>query len=47
MSNHGLGASLFWMVGTNNQFMIEYRNDLSVKSGAGTDTFGARWAYFF
>lgn len=47
MSNHGLGASLFWMVGTNNQLMIEYRNDFSVKSGAGTDLFGARWAYFF
>jgi alcohol dehydrogenase class IV len=47
LSNHGLGVSLFWMVGSNNQLMIEYRNDFSVKSGAGTDTFGARWAYFF
>lgn len=47
MSNHGLGASLFWMIGSNNQLMIEYRNDFSVKSGAGTDLFGARWAYFF
>lgn len=47
MSNHGLGVSLFWMVGSNNQLMIEYRNDFSVKSGPGTDTFGARWAYFF
>jgi hypothetical protein len=47
VSNHGLGISLFWMVGDNNQLMIEYRNDFSVKSGPGTDTFGARWAYFF
>jgi hypothetical protein len=47
LSNHGLGASLFWMIGSSNQLMIEYRNDFSVKSGAGTDTFGARWAYFF
>lgn len=46
-SNHGLGLSMFWMVGSNNQLMIEYRNDFSVKSGAGTDTFGARWCYFF
>lgn len=47
LSNHGLGVSLFWLVGSNNQLMIEYRNDFSVKNGAGTDTFGARWAYFF
>jgi hypothetical protein len=47
LNNHGLGVSLFWMVGSNNQLMIEYRNDFSVKSGPGADTFGARWAYFF
>jgi len=47
LDNHGLGVSLFWMVGSNNQLMIEYRNDFSVKNGPGTDTFGARWAYFF
>lgn len=47
LDNHGLGVSFFWMVGSNNQLMIEYRNDFSVKNGAATDTFGARWAYFF
>lgn len=46
-NNHGLGLSLFWLVGTNNQLMIEYRDDFSVKNGPGTNTFGARWAYFF
>lgn len=46
-SNHGLGTSLFWAVGTNNQLMIEYRNDFSVKNGPATDTFGTRWVYFF
>lgn len=45
--NHGLGLSMFWMVGSNNQLMIEYRDDFAVKNGAGTNTFGARWAYFF
>lgn len=47
MDNHGLGVSLFWMVGSNNQLMIEYRDDFAVKNGPGTNTFGARWAYFF
>lgn len=45
--NHGLGVSLFWMIGSNNQLMIEYRDDFAVKNGLGTNTFGARWAYFF
>ncbi len=47
MSNHGLGLTLFFMVGTNNQLLFSYRDDFSVKSGAGANTFGARWAYFF
>jgi hypothetical protein len=47
IDNHGLGLSLFWMVGSNNQLMIEYRDDFAVKNGLGTNTFGARWAYFF
>ncbi|MEA5112832.1 MAG: transporter [Geobacteraceae bacterium] len=47
MSNHGLGLSLFWMVGSNNQLIFSYRDDFSVKSGAGTNTVGMRWAYFF
>jgi hypothetical protein len=47
VDNHGLGVSLFWMIGANNQLMIEYRNDFAVKNGAAADTFGARWAYFF
>lgn len=47
VDNHGLGISLFWMVGSNNQLMIEYRDDFAVKNGLGTNTFGARWAYFF
>ncbi len=45
--NHGLGLSMFWMIGSNNQLMVEYRDDFSVKNGPGTNTFGARWAYFF
>ncbi|UFS70780.1 transporter [Geomonas sp. RF6] len=45
--NHGLGLSFFWGVGDHNQLMIEYRDDFSVKSGPGTNTFTARWAYFF
>jgi hypothetical protein len=47
VDSHGLGVSLFWMIGSNNQLMIEYRNDFLVKNGPATDTFGARWAYFF
>lgn len=46
-SNHNIGASLFWNVGTNNQLMIEYLNNFSVKNGPSYDTFGARWVYFF
>lgn len=47
VDSHGLGVALFWMVGSNNQLMIEYRDDFAVKNGLGTNTFGARWAYFF
>jgi len=47
VDNHGLGLSMFWMIGSNNQLMIEYRDDFAVKNGLGTNTFGARWAYFF
>lgn len=46
-SNHGLGATLFFLIGSNNQLLFSYRDDFSVKSGAGTNTFGVRWAYFF
>jgi len=45
--SHGLGLSLFWLINSNNQLMIEYRDDFAVKNGLGTNTFGARWAYFF
>jgi hypothetical protein len=45
--NHGLGISLFYMIGTNNQIMLSYRDDFSVKSGAGDNTFAVRWAYVF
>lgn|GEM_PF-368895 len=47
IDSHGLGLSLFWMIGSNNQLMIEYRDDFAIKNGPGTNTFGARWAYFF
>ncbi len=47
MSNHGLGISLFWGIGSNNQLMIEYRDDFSVRSGPGTNKLALRWAYFF
>lgn len=46
-SNHGLGISFFWGIGDHNQLMLQYRDDFSVKSGPGTNTFGVRWAYFF
>jgi len=46
-SNHGLGLSLFWGIGSNNQLMVEYRDDFSVRSGAGTNQLTLRWAYFF
>lgn len=45
--SHGLGLSLFWLINSNNQLMFEYRDDFAVKNGLGTNTFGARWAYFF
>jgi len=45
--NHGIGLSFFWGIGDHNQLMLEYRDDFSVKSGPGTNTFSARWAYFF
>lgn len=47
VNSHGLGLSLFWLIGSNNQLMVEYRDDFSVRNGPGTNTFGARWAYFF
>lgn len=46
-SNHGLGLSLFWGIGSNNQLMVEYRDDFSVRSGPGTNQLTLRWAYFF
>ncbi len=46
-SNHGLGVTMFFLIGSNNQLLLSYRDDFSVKSGAGTNTFGVRWAYFF
>jgi len=46
-NNHGLGLSLFWLINSNHQLMVEYRDDFSVKNGPGTNTFGVRWAYFF
>jgi len=46
-SNHGLGVTLFWLIGSNNQLLVSYRDDFSVRSGAGTNTVGVRWAYFF
>ena len=46
-SNHGIGISFFWGIGDHNQLMLQYRDDFSVKSGPGTNTFGVRWAYFF
>ena len=46
-SNHGLGVTMFFMIGSNNQLLLSYRDDFSVKSGPGTNTFGVRWAYFF
>ncbi len=46
-SNHGIGISFFWGIGDHNQLLLQYRDDFSVKSGPGTNTFGVRWAYFF
>lgn len=47
IDSHGLGLSLFWLINDHNQLMVEYRDDFAVKNGLGTNTFGARWAYFF
>jgi len=47
VDNHALGVSLFWMIGNNNQLMVEYRDDFAIKNGFVTNTLGARWAYFF
>ena len=47
LSNHGIGISFFWGIGDHNQLLLQYRDDFSVESGPGTNTFGARWAYFF
>lgn len=47
VDSHGLGLSLFWLINDHNQLMVEYRDDFSVKNGLGTNTFGARWAFFF
>jgi len=46
-SNHGLGLTMGFMIGGNNQLLVSYRDDFSVKSGAGANTFGVRWAYIF
>ena len=45
--SHGLGLSFYWLLGTNNQLLLEYRQDFSVRNGPATDTLGARWAHFF
>ncbi len=47
MSNHGLGLSMLFMIGGNNQLVLSYRDDFSVKSGFGDNTVGVRWAYIF
>lgn len=46
-SNHGLGVTLFWLITSNTQLLVSYRDDFAVRSGAGTNTVGVRWAYFF
>ncbi len=46
-STSTVGASFFWMVGTNNQLMVQYNTNFYVRNGIRTDTYGARWAYFF
>jgi len=45
--HHYVADQVVAMIGSNNQLMVEYRDDFSVKNGPGTNTFGARWAYFF
>lgn len=47
MSNHGLGLSIFYMVGDHDQLMIQYKDDFYVKSGPGTNTIGLRWTHIF
>jgi len=47
VDTHAIGVSFFYNIGDHNQLMLQYRDDFSVKNGAGTNTFGARWAYFF
>jgi len=44
---NSVGASFFWLLGTSNQLMLQYRQDVSVRNGPSTNNFGARWAHFF
>ncbi len=46
-STHTVGVSFFSMVGANNQLMIQWNTNVSVKNGVMASTYGARWAYFF
>ena len=46
-SNHAVGTTFFFMIGGNNQLLFSYREDVSVRSGSKTSTFGLRWAHIF
>jgi len=47
LGNHALGCSLFFMIGSNNQLLVSYRDDFAVKTGTGDSTIGIRWSYLF
>lgn len=47
LGNHALGFSLFMMIGGSNQLLLSYRDDFSVRTGAGDSTVGVRWSYLF
>lgn len=47
LSNHGLGLSIFYMIGDNDQLMLQFKDDFSVNSGPGTSTLGLRWTHIF
>lgn len=47
LNNHGLGLSLFVMLGSSNQLLVSYRYDFAVKTGTDDKTLGLRWTYLF
>jgi hypothetical protein len=47
MSNHALQFTTGFLIGANNQLLLQYKESLHTRAGFATGVFGARWAYFF